>query len=140
MSKHCALQEISWTTAVFLIKYLRFLGFDVTKDVFAKNSWHFRNALVRANYNDYTKDIQETKQDIQEAKQNIEIQDGLNSKTKQHIRDLFLEFGYDRFLGRSDVQNIIGITAYSASALIKRMLELELIYPMKGKYIFKNGS
>ena len=32
----------------------------MTNDLFAKNSWHFRNALVRANYNDYTKDIRET--------------------------------------------------------------------------------
>lgn len=38
------------TTAVFFIKYLRTLGFDVTNDVFAKNSWYFRNALVRANF------------------------------------------------------------------------------------------
>ena len=40
------------TTAVFFIKYLRTLGFDVTNDIFAKNAWYFRNALVRANYND----------------------------------------------------------------------------------------
>lgn len=40
------------TTAVFFIKYLRTLGFDVTNDVFADNAWYFRNALVRANYND----------------------------------------------------------------------------------------
>jgi len=45
------------TTAVFAIKYLRTLGFTVTNDLFAGNSWYFRNALVRANYNDYTKNI-----------------------------------------------------------------------------------
>lgn len=38
------------TTAVFAIKYLRFLGFDVGNEPFAKDSWYFRNALVRANY------------------------------------------------------------------------------------------
>ena len=38
------------TVAVFFIEYLRSLGFDVTNDVFAKNAWYFRNALVRANY------------------------------------------------------------------------------------------
>ena len=36
--------------AVFFVKYLRSLGFDVTNDTFAKNSWFFRNSLVRANY------------------------------------------------------------------------------------------
>jgi len=39
------------TTAIFTIKYLRTFGFDVTNDIFAKNAWYFRNALVRANYN-----------------------------------------------------------------------------------------
>ena len=48
------------TTAVFFIKYLRTLGFDVSNDLFAKNSWYFRNSLVRANYNNYTKDIHAT--------------------------------------------------------------------------------
>lgn len=48
------------TTAVFMIKYLRTLGFHVTNDVFAENSWYFRNALVRANYSDLTQGITET--------------------------------------------------------------------------------
>ena len=38
------------TTAVFMIKYLTTLGFEVKNDIFASNSWYFRNALVRANY------------------------------------------------------------------------------------------
>ena len=48
------------TTAVFFIKYLRTLGFDVTNDIFAENAWYFRNALVRANYNDLKNGIYET--------------------------------------------------------------------------------
>ena len=48
------------TTAVFMIKYLRKLGFNVVNDVFAENSWYFRNALVRANYSDLTAGISET--------------------------------------------------------------------------------
>ncbi len=48
------------TTAVFFIKYLRTLGFDVTNDIFAENAWYFRNALVRANYNDLINDVHET--------------------------------------------------------------------------------
>lgn len=38
------------TTAVFLIQYLRSIGYKVTNDMFADYSWYFRNALVRANY------------------------------------------------------------------------------------------
>lgn len=48
------------TTAVFMIKYLRTLGFNVLNDVFAENSWYFRNALVRANFRDLPKGITET--------------------------------------------------------------------------------
>lgn len=48
------------TTAVFFIKYLRTLGFDATNDIFAENAWYFRNALVRANYNDLKNGIHET--------------------------------------------------------------------------------
>lgn len=45
------------TVAVFIISYLKSLGFDINSDVFAKHSWYFRNALVRANYTDTEKDI-----------------------------------------------------------------------------------
>jgi fido (protein-threonine AMPylation protein)/DNA-binding transcriptional ArsR family regulator len=50
------------TTAVFAIKYLRSFGFDVTNDIFAVNAWYFRNALVRANYNDLSKGINATQE------------------------------------------------------------------------------
>jgi Fic family protein len=49
------------TTAIFLIKYLRKLGFkNVNNRLFEKHSWYFRNALVRANYEDLSKGIYKT--------------------------------------------------------------------------------
>ena len=45
------------TTAVFTIKYLRSLGFNVNNDLFEQNSWYFRNALVRANYRNLAKGV-----------------------------------------------------------------------------------
>ena len=45
------------TIAVFTIKYLNFLGFKVNTEAFAKSSWYFRNALVRANYTNMNKGI-----------------------------------------------------------------------------------
>jgi fido (protein-threonine AMPylation protein)/biotin operon repressor len=49
------------TTAIFLIKYLRKLGFkNVNNDLFADFSWYFRNALVRANYEDLSRGIYRT--------------------------------------------------------------------------------
>ncbi len=44
-------------TAVFTIQYLRSLGFSVDNDLFARHSWYFRNALVRANYSNYQQKI-----------------------------------------------------------------------------------
>lgn len=45
------------TTAVFTIKYLRSLGFDVDNQAFAAHSWYFRNALVRANYQNVVRGV-----------------------------------------------------------------------------------
>lgn len=48
------------TTSIFVIKYLRKLGFDVTNDVFAENARYFRNALVRANYTNLPRGVHPT--------------------------------------------------------------------------------
>ena len=48
------------TTAVFFIKYLRTLGFTVDNTLFSKHAWYFRNAMVRANYENLTAGIHET--------------------------------------------------------------------------------
>jgi fido (protein-threonine AMPylation protein) len=47
------------TTAVFTIKYLRYLGFSVNNDMFERYSWYFRNALVRANYRNVVTGIEQ---------------------------------------------------------------------------------
>ena len=47
------------TTAVFTIKYLRSMGYKADNDIFAQNSWYFRNALVRANYKNLKEGIEE---------------------------------------------------------------------------------
>ena len=46
------------TTAIFTIQYLRSLGYEVNNEMFAKHSWYYRNALVRANYRNINKDIE----------------------------------------------------------------------------------
>ena len=45
------------TTAVFAIKYLKSIGFECNNDMFEQHSWYFRNALVRANYKNVAKGI-----------------------------------------------------------------------------------
>lgn len=46
--------------AVFMIKYMKTFGFKVNTDAFEKHSWYFRNALVRANYNDLQNGVHAT--------------------------------------------------------------------------------
>ena len=48
------------TVAVFAIRYLNTLGFRVNNDLFEKHAKYFRNALVRANYQNYTNNIPNT--------------------------------------------------------------------------------
>lgn len=79
------------TTAVFFIKYLRFLGFSVTNDIFAENAWYFRNALVRANYTNLQKGIHETTEYLELFLRNLL----LNEKNELHNRELHIS-GYSK--------------------------------------------
>ena len=74
------------TTAVFFIKYLRTLGFSATNDIFAKNAWYFRNALVRANYTNLQKGIHETTEYLEVFLRNLL----LNEKNELHNRNLHI--------------------------------------------------
>lgn len=80
------------TTAVFFIKYLRTLGFDVTNDIFAENAWYFRNALVRANYNDLTRGIHETTEYLEMFLRNLLLNEkNVLSNRVMHISGKFIE-------------------------------------------------
>ena len=74
------------TTAVFFIKYLRTLGFDVTNDIFAENAWYFRNSLVRENYNDFKNDIHETTEYLELFLRNLL----LDEKNELHNRSMHI--------------------------------------------------
>ena len=146
------------TTAVFFIKYLRSMGFDVTPEyleLFLRNLllgesnelknryMHVRWKMQKQDIQDRKQDIQGQKQDIQKKEQHIEVPDDVSNKTKQHIQVLFERFGYDQFFGRTEVMSELSITASPASALIKKMLDWGVIYPMKGKgkgkYLFRRN-
>ena len=74
------------TTAVFFIKYLRMLGFDATNDIFAENAWYFRNALVRANYNDLKNGVHETTEYLELFLRNLL----LDEKNELHNRSMHI--------------------------------------------------
>ena len=77
------------TTAIFLIKYVRKLGFkEVNNDMFAEHSWYFRNALVRANYEDLSKGIHKTETFLVRFLSNLLL--GQNYSLKN--RDMHVQF------------------------------------------------
>ena len=80
------------TTAVFFIKYLRALGFDATNDIFAENAWYFRNALVRANYNDLKNGIHETTEYLELFLRNLLLGEKNELKNRyMHVRASLLD-------------------------------------------------
>ena len=86
------------TTAVFFIKYLRTLGFDATNDIFAENAWYFRNALVRANYNDLKNGVHETTEYLELFLRNLL----LDEKNELHNRAMHVSGIFEK----ADIENI----------------------------------
>ena len=77
------------TTAIFLIKYLRKLGFkEVNNDIFAEHSWYFRNSLVRANYEDLANGIHKTEKYLIRFLSNLLL--GQNQSMKN--REMHVEY------------------------------------------------
>ena len=78
------------TTAVFLIKYLRTFGFNVNDEIFADNSWYFRNALVRANYKNYEKNVFEDITFLEKFFYN------LLTNTKYELKNRYMHIDYKK--------------------------------------------
>ena len=75
-------------TAVFIIKYMKTFGFDVNNDSFKEHSWYFRNALVRANYNDWKKGVHATTKFLEQFFSNLLM--GTNYELKN--RYIYLDY------------------------------------------------
>ena len=87
------------TTAVFSIKYFRMLGFNVENNLFAENSWYFRNALVRANYNNIKEGIYETTEFLEKFLKNLILNDNNELHNREmHISHTFL-LGHEELMG-----------------------------------------
>jgi len=74
------------TTAVFIVKYLRTKGFDPNWDSFKENSWFFRNALVRANYENFKTGIYKTNEFLMKFMGNLL----LGEKNELQNRDMMI--------------------------------------------------
>ena len=80
------------TTAVFTIKYLRSMGYKVDNDIFAQNSWYFRNALVRANYKNLKEGIEENTVYLERFFRNLIL--GENNELKNR----YTHIDYDEYI------------------------------------------
>lgn len=76
------------TTAVFVIKYLRSIGFKVDNDLFANNSWYFRNALVRANYRNAVMGVEPDKSFLVKFFRNLILGE------RNELKNRFMLIGY----------------------------------------------
>jgi len=75
-------------TAVFMIKYMKTFGFEINNDAFEKYSWYFRNALVRANYNDLKNGVHATTKFLEMFFSNLLM------GTKNELKNRYLHVGY----------------------------------------------
>ena len=116
------------TTAVFAIKYLRSLGFNVTNTLFADNSWYFRNALVRANYADIQNGIYEDKSYLEKFFRNLILVEN------NELKNRYLLIGAD--LSTTEKIGDNGKIGDKKSAINTRMKQAILDF-MKGKDFVK---
>lgn len=86
------------TTAVFTIKYLRSMGFKVSNDIFAENSWYFRNALVRANYKNLRNGIDKNPEFLEKFFRNMLLGE------HHELKNRYLHLDYNRQKPTIDVK------------------------------------
>ncbi len=75
-------------TAVFMIKYMKSFGFNVNNDAFEHHSWYFRNALVRANYNDLKNNVHATTEFLERFFSNLLM------GTKYELKNRYMHLDY----------------------------------------------
>lgn len=102
------------STAVFIIKYLKTFGFAVSNETFAENSWYFRNALVRANYNDLKNGIHATTEFLELFFENLLMNTGHELKNRYMHID---------FENESDIQSATEKTSKCQNGTLELSLE-----------------
>ncbi len=132
--------------AVFFIKYLRSLGFDVTNDIFAKNAWYFRNSLVRANYTNISRNNFEDfsylvnflrnlllgekhplkNRDLHISKVNVEISETKESKILDLIKN-------DPYITTEELSSSLHVSIRTIKNIIKPLVDKNVIKRVNGK-------
>lgn len=88
---------------MFTIKYLRFLGFKTDNDIFAENSWYFRNALVRANYSSLANGIEETPAYLERFFRNLLLGE------HNELKNRYTHIDYEKYPAKNDNVKITSI-------------------------------
>lgn len=134
------------TTAVFVIKYLRSLGYKADNDIFADNSWYFRNALVRANYTNVQRGIQENQVFLERFFRNLLLDEHNELKNRfTHIRytekiaqkitvkitvnqqAIIDEIRKNPFITQQQLSDIVGIARFNINRNMKKLKEQGII-------------
>ncbi len=143
------------TIAVFIIKYLRTFGFNINDNVFAENSWYFRNALVRANYKNFEKNIFEDTSYLEKfffnllSNANYELKNrythiDFNQKENKTFRRYTLEeqaiiniIKNNESIKQEEIANLIGKSVRTVKTIMMNMQQKGLIKRNNGK---RNGK
>ena len=107
------------TTAVFAIKYLRAMGCEVNNDPYRDHSWYFRNALVRANYEDVSRGIAPTTVYLEHFFQNQLC------GTKHELKNRYLHLDWPQREGDEVAQQVTPQTEALLTALGDKEMSLK---------------
>ena len=126
------------TTAVFFIKYLRTLGFTVTNDMFANHAWYFRNALVRANYQNLKLGVYRTTEYLEQFLRNLLLDENhVLSNRSMHIQSASLkiqeesiQYNDDGYTIKMDTISEDAIVGYDTTSGNKTSLGNETVKEM----------
>ncbi len=126
------------TTAVFFIKYLRTLGFTVTNDMFANHAWYFRNALVRANYQNLKLGVYRTTEYLERFLQNLLLDEShlLSNccmhiySTNGNIQEKSIQYNDDGYTINMDTISEDAIVGYDTTSGNKTSLGSETVKEM----------
>ena len=113
------------TTAVFVIKYMKTFGLEVSNDVFAEHSWYFRNALVRANYNNLKNGIHATTEYLELFFSNLLL------NTNYELKNRFIHVDYESKLEtgniQSEMKNVLKGKNFTLNFTLEELAILRLI-------------
>ena len=119
------------TTAVFTIKYLNSLGFEVNNEPFEKNNWYFRNALVRANYTNMNKGIYMNTEYLERFFRNLL----LGEKNELKNRYCHIKYNEKVAIKSGESSDKVAIKIKSSDIILKYLKENDSINNSKAREI-----